>query len=58
MYVSDLVKAYHTEDKTFQTLQMAEQCGINALITNPMLCPVLEKYWSLGGKILFISDGG
>jgi len=58
MYVSDLVKAYHTEDKILKTLQMAEDCGINALITNPVLCPVLQKYWNLGGKIQFISDGG
>jgi hypothetical protein len=58
MYVSELVKTYHTDDKIFQTLQMAEECGINSLITNPLLCPVLQKYWNLGGKISFISDGG
>jgi hypothetical protein len=58
MYVSELVKAYHTDDKIFQTLQMAEQGGINALITNPVLIPVLQKYWKLGGKVQFISDGG
>jgi len=58
MYVSNLVKVYHTEDKIFETLQMAEQCGINSLITNPILSPVLKKYWDLGGKVKFISDGG
>jgi hypothetical protein len=58
MYVSELVKAYHTDDKIFQTLQMAEQGGINALITNPVLIPVMQKYWKLGGKVQFISDGG
>jgi hypothetical protein len=58
MYVSDLVNAYHTGDKIFQTLQMAEQSGINSLITNPVLSPVLQKYWKTGGKIQFISDGG
>ena len=58
VYVSELVKAYHTDDKVFQTLQMAEQGGINALITNPVLTPVIQKYWKLGGKMQFISDGG
>lgn len=58
LYVSDLVNAYHTEDKIFKTLQMAEQCGINSLITNPILTPLLQKYWKLGGKMQFISDGG
>jgi len=58
LYVSDLVKTYHTEDKIFQTFQMAESFGMNSLIANPVLCPVLQKYWDLGGKIQFISDGG
>lgn len=58
LYVSSLVKAYHTEDKIFKTLQMAERCGINTLITNPILSPLIQKYWNLGGKMQFISDGG
>jgi hypothetical protein len=58
LYVSELVKAYHTDEKIFQTLQLAEQGGVNALITNPVLTPVLQKYWKRGGKIKFISDGG
>ncbi len=58
LYVSELVKAYHTEEKMFRTFQMAESCGVNSLITNPILCPVLQKYWKQGGKIGFISDGG
>jgi hypothetical protein len=58
VYVSELVKAYHTDDKIFQTLQLAEQGGINALITNPLLTPAIQKYWKRGGKVQFISDGG
>jgi len=58
LYVSELVKAYHTDEKVFQTLQMAEQGGINTLITNPILTPVIQKYWKKGGKVQFISDGG
>lgn len=58
LYVSDLVKTYHSQEKIFQTLQIAEQCGINSIITNPLMIPALQKYWNAGGKIQFISDGG
>lgn len=34
MYVSSLVKAYHTVDKVLGTLWIAEQCGMNALVLN------------------------
>ncbi|NQT11870.1 MAG: hypothetical protein HQ582_03920, partial [Planctomycetes bacterium] len=34
MYVSSLVKAYHTVDKVLGTLWIAEQCGMNALVIN------------------------
>ncbi len=58
LYVSDLVKTYHSQAKIFETLQIAEQCGINSLITNPVMVPALKQYWNAGGKIQFISDGG
>ncbi|MBN1895147.1 DoxX family protein [bacterium] len=57
MYVSQLVKAYHHKDKIFATLLMAEKCGINTLLTNPILCTVIDEYWKRNiGKIQFISD--
>ena len=34
MYVSPLVKAYHTTEKVMETLWLAEQCGMNTLIIN------------------------
>jgi len=34
MYVSSLVKAYHTVDKVLGTLWIAEQCGMNTLVLN------------------------
>ena len=53
------MKAYHTRDKLFETLRLAEACGINAILTNPLLCPVITDYWENGGgKIKFISDCG
>ena len=57
LYVSKLVKAYHTDDKVIQTLALAEKCGVNALLCNPSLARVIHKYWNeAGGKIQFISD--
>ncbi|NQT27420.1 DoxX family membrane protein [candidate division KSB1 bacterium] len=59
IYASKLVKAYHHRDKIFETLLLAEKCGINALLTNPMLHGVVEEYWRRNiGKIQFISDCG
>lgn len=57
MYVSQLVKAYHNKDKIFATLLLAEKCGINTLLTNPILCTIIDEYWKRDiGKIQFISD--
>lgn len=57
MYVSQLVKAYHNKDKIFGTLLLAEKCGINTLLTNPILCTIIDEYWKRNiGKIQFISD--
>lgn len=57
IYVSKLVKAYHTDEKVFQTFLLAEQSGINTILTNPVLCRVINAYWRRGiGKIQFISD--
>jgi uncharacterized membrane protein YphA (DoxX/SURF4 family) len=59
IYVSKLVKTYHNDEKVLQTLALAEKCGINAIITNPQLGRVHQKYkHELGGKMKFISDCG
>jgi len=59
IYVSKLVKTYHTDEKVMQTLSLAEKCGINAIITNPQLGRVFQKYkHEFGGKMKFISDCG
>jgi uncharacterized membrane protein YphA (DoxX/SURF4 family) len=59
IYASALVKAYHTDDRVIATLRLAEQCGVNSLITNPALNRIILKYWrQAGGKIQFISDCG
>ncbi len=57
IYVSELVKAYHTDQKVFETLELAEEHGINTILTNPRSDEVINKYWSeRGGKIQWISD--
>lgn len=59
IYVSKLVKTYHTDEKVMQTLALAEKCGINAIITNPQLGRIHQKYkHEFGGKMKFISDCG
>ncbi len=57
IYVSQLVKAYHNKERIFATLLMAEKCGVNTLLTNPILCTLIEEYWKRRiGRIQFISD--
>jgi uncharacterized membrane protein YphA (DoxX/SURF4 family) len=57
IYVSQLVKAYHNKERIFATLLMAEKCGVNTLLTNPILCTLIDEYWKRRiGKIQFISD--
>lgn len=59
IYVSKLVKSYHTDEKVFETFKVAEECGINTFLTNPVLCRVINGYWRRGiGQIKFISDCG
>lgn len=59
MYVSKLVKAYNTDERVIDTMQLAEQCGVDAVIINPQLIRILQKYWKItGGKMKYVSDCG
>lgn len=59
IYVSKLVKTYHTDQKVMETVALAEKCGINAIITNPQLGRIHQKYkHEYKGKMKFISDCG
>ncbi len=59
IYVSKLVKTYHTDEKVLQTLALGEKCGINAIISNPQMGRVFQKYrHEFRGKLKFISDCG
>jgi hypothetical protein len=57
IYVSDLVKRYFTNEKIFETLEICEENGINALITHALSGELLNKYWNeRGGRIQWISQ--
>jgi len=57
IYVSKLIRAYHYQDKIFETFRLAEGCGINTVLTNPILAPMIMEYWERGlGKIKFVAQ--
>ncbi len=57
IYVSSLVLHYHQKDRIFRTLMLAEQSGVNTLLSNPVVMPIMREYWDEGyGNIQFISD--
>ncbi|NMC40904.1 MAG: hypothetical protein GYA43_07000 [Bacteroidales bacterium] len=59
IYVSKLVKTYHTDEKVLQTLALGEKCGMNAIISNPQMGRIFQKYrHEFRGKMKFISDCG
>ena len=59
IYVSKLVKTYHTDEKIVQTLALGEKCGINAIISNPQHGRIFQKYkHEFRSKMKFFSDCG
>ena len=59
IYVSKLVKTYHTDEKIVQTLSLGEKCGINAIISNPQHGRIFQKYkHEFRSKMKFFSDCG
>ena len=59
IYVDKLIKMYHSDEKVMLTLQLAEKCGINAIISNPAQFGLsINTRQETGGKIKFISDCG
>lgn len=54
-YLRDLFKAYSTDEKIMQTLQLAEENGVNTIITASS--DYLNKYWrERGGQIQWIAQ--
>ncbi len=44
MYASKLFKAYNTEAKVFETLELAQACGVNTIQLDPACWDVVTKY--------------
>jgi hypothetical protein len=56
-YVSSLSKAYNTDQKVMETLQLCEESGVNTIISGGVR--ILSKYWKeRGGQIQWIAQVG
>ena len=58
MYVSKLFKAYNTEQKVLETLELAEACGINTIQIDPRAWDAVLKYRQRGGKMQMMACFG
>jgi hypothetical protein len=58
LYVSRLLKSYFTEEKILETLQIAEENGVNTVMTEGKDgYDIINKYWrERGGKIQWITQ--
>ncbi len=59
-YVPSLMRAYNTEEKVLETLQLLEEHGVNAIIADPRKKPmdIFKRFWDeRGGKIQWIAEG-
>ncbi len=59
-YVPSLMRAYNTDDKILDTLQLLEEQGVNTIIADPRknVMNVFSRYWKeRGGKIQWIAEG-
>jgi hypothetical protein len=59
-YVANLMRAYNTEEKVMDTLQLLEEHGVNTIIADPKKKPkdVFARYWKeRGGKMQWIAEG-
>ncbi len=50
IYVSSLFKAYNTDRKVFETLELAERAGINTFCADPGELPLFSKYRELNSS--------
>jgi len=57
IYVSELLKAYNTDEKVMETLQLAEENGVNTILVNPVSLKVINRYRKeRGGRIQVICE--
>ncbi|MBW7995679.1 MAG: hypothetical protein FVQ81_03710 [Candidatus Glassbacteria bacterium] len=59
IYASNLIKAYHTDEKVLETVQLCEENGINTVIfrCDDQIVGLMNKYWKeRGGKIQWLAQ--
>jgi hypothetical protein len=59
IYVSDLLKHYHTDEKVMETWARCEQHGVNTMIAyagDPHCIEVYRRYRAGGGKIQYLAQ--
>jgi hypothetical protein len=59
-YVPSLMRAYNTEEKVMDTLQLLEEHGVTGIIADPRKKPmdILARYWKeRRGRIQWIAEG-
>lgn len=58
-YVPSLMRAYNTEAKVLETLEILETHGVNTIIADPRKKPmeVFKQHWESGGKLQWIAEG-
>jgi hypothetical protein len=59
IYVHHLMRNYNTDEKVLDTLAVLEECGVNAIISDPRPKPmeIFKAYWKRGGKMHWIAEG-
>jgi hypothetical protein len=58
LYVSKLLKAYHTDEKVLDTMQLGEEHGFNCINTHPNATPLIKRYRKeRKGKMVWLAQG-
>jgi len=57
MYVSSLLKNYFTPERIFDTLELCEENGVNAIVAMPEENGIMNRYWDeRGGEMQLIAQ--
>jgi hypothetical protein len=58
LYVSKLLKAYHSDEKVLDTMQLGEEHGFNCINTHPNATPLIKRYrQERKGKMVWLAQG-
>jgi len=58
LYVSKLLKAYHTDERVLDTMQLGEEYGFNCINTHPNATPLIQRYRKeRKGKMVWLAQG-